>query len=225
MKENTEQKNVEIADVISKTEVFVRENQKKIFGVITAIVVVILGYFALQKYYFEPRELQAAEEMFAAENWFGQDSLQLALTGNAKYMGFEGIIDEYGSTKSGRLAKYYAGVASLRLGKYQEAIDYLSSYNGKDTFTKVLAVIGTADAYMEQGNTKEAISLYEKAAKMEDNFVTAPFAMFKAAFAYQMEGNSEKAAQLFKEIKTKYPQSVESRTADKYIALAEESLR
>ena len=28
-----------------------------------------------------------------------------------------------------------------------------------------------------------------------------------------------------KEIKTKYPQSVESRTADKYIALAEESLR
>ena len=50
MKENTEQKNVEIADVISKTEVFVRENQKKIIGVITAIVVVILGYFALQKY-------------------------------------------------------------------------------------------------------------------------------------------------------------------------------
>ena len=35
----------------------------------------------------------AAEEMFAAQQWFDQDSLQLSLEGNAKYMGFKAIID------------------------------------------------------------------------------------------------------------------------------------
>ena len=34
MKENTEEKNVEIGNVITKTEVFVKENQKKIIIVI-----------------------------------------------------------------------------------------------------------------------------------------------------------------------------------------------
>lgn len=225
MKENTEEKNVEIGNVITKTEVFVKENQKKIIIVILAIVAIIGGYVALQSLYFEPREQQAAEEIFAAENWFKQDSLQLALDGNAKYMGFVDIIDQYGSTKSGRLAKYYAGIASLKLGKYQDAIDYLKSYNGKDTFTKVLAVIATGDAEYEQGNVKEAISLYEKAARMEDNYVTTPFALFKAGFAYQTEGNYAKAAELYREIKQNYPQSTEYRNIDKYISFAEQSAK
>lgn len=225
MKENIEEKNVEIADVISKTEGFIQENQKRIIVVIIAIVAIIGGYFALQNFYFEPREKAAAEEMFAAQQWFDQDSLLLSLDGNAKYMGFKAIIDEYGSTKSGRLAEYYAGIASLRLGKYEDAINFLSSYDGKDTFTKVLAVIATGDAEMELGNTKKAISLYEKAAKMADNIVTTPYALFKAAFAYQMEGDNEAATKLYKEIKTNYPQSTEYRTIDKYIAYAEESTK
>ena len=223
MKENTEEKNVEIANVITKTELFVKENQKKIIIVISAIIAIIVGYVMLQNLYFEPREEQAAEEMFAAENWFQQDSLQLSLNGNAKYMGFVGIIDEYGNTKSGRLAKYYAGIASLKLGKYQDAIDYLKSYNGKDTFTKVLAVVATGDAEFELGNVKEAISLYEKAARMEDNYVTTPYALFKAGFACQTEGNYEKAAELYKEIKQNYPQSTEYRNIDKFIAFVEEA--
>ena len=225
MKENTEGQNVEIENVIGKAEAFVQQNQKKIIVVILAIVAVIGGYLALKNLYFEPREQQAAEEMFAAENWFDQDSLQLSLDGNAKYMGFVGIMNEYGSTKSGRLAKYYAGIASLRLGKYEDAINYLSSYNGKDTFTKVLAVIATGDAELELGNTKEAINLYNKAAKMEDNMITTPYALFKAGFANQMEGNFAEAAKLYKEIKQNYPQSTEARTIDKYIAYAEESAR
>ena len=197
----------------------------RIIVVIITIVALIGGYFALQNFYFEPREKAAAEEMFAAQQWFDQDSLLLSLDGNAKYMGFKAIIDKYGSTKSGRLAEYYAGIASLRLGKYEDAINFLSSYDGKDTFTKVLAVIATGDAEMELGNTKKAISLYEKAAKMADNIVTTPYALFKAAFAYQTEGDNEAATKLYKEIKTNYPQSTEYRTIDKYIAYAEESTK
>ena len=88
MKENTEEKNVEIADVISKTEGFIQKNQRKIIIVVIAIIAIISGYFALQNFYFEPREKAAAEEMFAAQHWFDQYSLQLSLDGNAKYMGF-----------------------------------------------------------------------------------------------------------------------------------------
>ena len=77
----------------------------------------------------------------------------------------------------------------------------------------------------KQGNVKEAISLYEKAARMEDNYVTTPFALFKAGFAYQTEGNYAKAAELYREIKQNYPQSTEYRNIDKYISFAEQSAK
>ena len=44
--------------------------------------------------------------MFKGEQYFAKDSFNLALNGNgADYEGFEAIIDQYGSTSAGNLAK------------------------------------------------------------------------------------------------------------------------
>ena len=219
--EKIEDKNTEMGSVITRSEEFIEKNQNTILIVIAAIVVVVLAFFGLRKFYFQPRETRAAEEMFAAEQWFAQGDFEKALNGDDTFRGFLGVIDNYGSTKAGNLAKYYAGISNLRLGNYDEAIKWLGKYKGKDTFTRPLAEMAQGDAEMELGNTEKAVQLYLKAAKMENNYITSPTALFKAGMGYLMLENNDKALDCFQQVKKNYPEATEWQEIDKYIALAE----
>ncbi|MBO4740069.1 MAG: tetratricopeptide repeat protein, partial [Bacteroidales bacterium] len=75
--------------------------------------------------------------------------------------------------------------------------------------------------YYELNNVKEAISCYEKAAKMDDNEITAPYALFKAGMGYMQLGDNAKANEVFTKIKEQYPASTEARQIDKYIGATE----
>lgn len=220
MKEQTEEKNTEIGEVISNTEQFIEKNQKTLIIVAAAIVVVVLGFFGLRKFYFQPRQERAANEMFAAEQLFGQDQYELALNGNEKFAGFNDIIKQYGCTKAGKLARLYAGECNLYLGNYDEAMKNLKSYKGKDTFTKAQALTLMGDCEFEKDNIDAAIKYYEKSVKAADNLVTTPNALFKEGWAYIAKGNSDKALECFENIKTNYAGSTEWNDIDKYIGLA-----
>ena len=221
MEKQIEEKNTEMGNVITRSEEFIQKNQKTLIIIVAAIIVVVLAIFGLRKWYFQPREVRAAEEMFAAEQWFDQGDFEKALNGDDTFRGFLSVIDNYGCTKAGRLAKYYAGASYLHMGNYDEAIHWLKKYNGKDTFTRPLAEMMLGDAYMEKGETAEAAKLYTTAAGMNDNYVTAPTALFKAGMAYLMLNDNAKALDCFQQVKKNYPESTEWSEIDKYIALAE----
>lgn len=221
MKEENEEKNLEIAEVITKSEQFIEKNKKMIIIVVGAVLVAVLAIFGMNKWYFQPRQIQAAEEMFAAENWFAESNYELALNGNDQFPGFLDIADQYGCTKAGNLAKYYAGACQLRLGQYDEAIKNLKSYNGKDIFTAAEALMMIGDCYAEKEDYSNAARAYMKAANENDNFVTAPTAWWKAGYAYLKIDNKEEAKKCFTNVKELYPQSTEYSDIDKYIGLAE----
>ncbi len=221
MKEENAEKNLEIGEVISKSELFLQKYQKTIIAVVIAVLVIIVAIFGIKKWVIEPRENAANEQIFAAENWFGMDNYELALNGNEKFVGFAAVADQYGSTKAGKRAKYCAGICELRLGKYDEAIKYFNSYNGKDTFTKAQCQMLLGDAYFEKGDINKAVSQYEKAISMSNDELVAPAAMLKAGFAYMELGNKDKAKAQFEAIKTQYPTSTENAEVDRYIALIE----
>lgn len=221
MKEQKEEKVLETNDLITKGQAFFEKNGKLLIIIVCAILVVLVAIFGLRRWYFQPREVEASEQMYAAEQWFGQGNYELALNGNDAHLGFAAMIDEYGGTKAANLAKYYAGISSLRLGNYDDAIEYLGKYKAKDTFSKPMAMMAIGDAEMEKGDTESAINHYLKAANAEDNFVTAPTALFKAGLGYIMLGKGKEAADCLKQIKTKYPESTEWNEVDKYIAYAE----
>ena len=221
MKEQQEEKNLEVSGIIAKTEQFIEKNKKKLTIVAAAIVVVALAIWAYVALVAQPRQVRAAEDMFAAEQWFNEGNFEQALNGNDQYMGFADIIDEYGSTKSGNLAKYYAGICQLNLGQYNEAIDLLKSYKGKDLFTCAEALMLIGDAYAELENAADAAKYYEKAAAKSQNLIVAPTALWKAGMMYISLGNNEAAVKAFQQIKDNYPESPEYSEADKYIAYAE----
>ncbi|MCR5424549.1 MAG: tetratricopeptide repeat protein [Bacteroidales bacterium] len=220
MEQKNTRENTEMGDVIQNAELFIEQNQKKIIIIVAAIIVVVIGIFGLRKV-SQNRNAKANAEMFAAEQWFAQDEYQTALDGNTVHAGFAEVAKKYGRTKAGNRAKYCAGICQMNLGNYNEALKYFNSYKGKDQITSVEAIILQGDAELELGNNGRALKNYLKAAKKSDNFITAPAALFKAGMVYYMEGNNAKAKECFEQIKTKYPESTEYSTIDKYIGITE----
>lgn len=226
MENNQEQKNAEHISFVSKSEQFIEKNQKAIFAVVIAIVVIVLAIFGIKKFVSEPRQQKANEAIFAAEQFFANGDFNSALYGdsttNDQYsIGLLRVIDKYGSTKAGKRAKYEAGICYLRLGQYQEALKYLDKYNGKDQLTPVINEMMKGDAEIEQGNNDAAIKHYNKAAQMDDNPITAPFALFKAGVVYLMNNNNDKAVECFQKVKDSYPESTLFSEMDGFIAYAQ----
>lgn len=209
---------VAVEEALSKTERFIEKNQKLLTIVIGAIVIVVLIFFGFKRFYMAPKEQEAKEQMFMAERYFEIDSLNLALNGDGMYPGFIKIIDDYGMTQSANLSKYYAGVCYLKMGNFEEAIDYLKSFKGKDQVIGPMAKGAIGDAYLELNQPTKASGYYIEAADMEENEFTSPLFLMKAGWTYEILKDYKKALETYERIKFKFPASNEAREIDKYIA-------
>lgn len=218
-KKNTQVDNLtEIESALTRTEQFLETNQKLIGIVIGAIVIVAVGYFGLNKLYLEPRQKQAQEQMFMAQNYFEKDSFNLALNGDGNNPGFLDIIDDFGSTKAGNLSHYYAGISYLHMGKYDDAIENLKKFDTDDLLLGPISVGAQGDAQLELGKTDKALDLYTQAYKMNGNELTTPVYMLKAGELLESSSKQDEALKLYETIKEKFPESTEGRSIDKYIA-------
>jgi tetratricopeptide (TPR) repeat protein len=235
---NVDEKNSNTANVFnaldttaSKTEEWVEKNQKIIFGVVGAIALVTLGYFAYNKFVVEPKETDANEQMFVAQENFKKatesdgkkaDSLySLSLKGAEGKFGFTKIASEYSSTKAGNLANYYAGIASLNTGKYDDAIKYLNDFKASDKILNSIAIGAMGDANSQKGKSKEAIELYIKAAEANKNEFTTPLYLLKAGKAALASGDKISALKYFTDIKENYENSQENQGIDALIGLSQ----
>ena len=154
-----EKETVEVEELVSRSELFIEKYSTKILVGIVAIIVIAGGIFAYRNLYLAPKQLEASAAMFKGEQYFAKDSFQLALNGNgADYAGFEAIIDQYGSTKAGNLAKAYAGICYFNLGEYEKALDLLKSFSASDQMISPAIVGRIGDCYVNMGNTQEGIS-------------------------------------------------------------------
>lgn len=211
----------QIESTLGKTEMFIEDHRKSIMIIVAALIVVVLAFFGVKKFVLEPREISAANAIFHAEQLFEKDDYATALNGDGNIDGFLTVINEYGGTKSGNLAKYYAGVCYLNIGDFDNAVKYLGEYKGNDLLVKPLAMGAMGDAYMEMGNAGEAAKCYEKAAKETDNVITSPLFLMKAGNVYEMVENYKKALEVYNIIKNDYPTSNEGFYVLKDIARVE----
>jgi tetratricopeptide (TPR) repeat protein len=209
---------VKVEEALSKTEHFIERNQKLLTIIIGAIVVVVLIFFGFKRFYMAPKEKEAKEQMFMAERYFESDSLSLALNGDGMYPGFLEIIDDYGMTQGANLSKYYVGICYLKSGNYDEAIDYLKSFKGKDQVLGPMAKGAIGDAYMELGEQSKAAGYYLEAANIRENEFTTPLFLMKAGWTYEILKEYKKALEAYEQIKYEFPGSTEAREIDKYIA-------
>jgi|SRR6218665_272344 len=214
----------------SKTEEWFEKNQKVIFGVVGALALIIVGYVAYQKFVAEPKQDEAANEMFEAQQNFqkatdgttASDSLyNLALKGSEGKFGFIDIADKYSGTDAGNLANYYAGIAYLNTGKFTEAIASLEKFKSDDAILGALAKGAIGDAYSQKNQPKEALDFYVKASEANKNDLTTPRFLVKAGQAALAAGNKADALKYFTQVKEQYENTPEGASVDALIGLAQ----
>ncbi|WP_394773312.1 tol-pal system YbgF family protein [Flavobacterium sp.] len=216
-------------ETASKTEDWVAKNQKIIIGLVAGIAIATIGYLAYQKFIEAPKQDEAATEMFVAQQNFqkatdgvASDSLyKLALNGSEGKFGFVKIADEYSGTDAGNLANYYAGMAYLNTGKFDDAIKYLGDFKSDDLILSALAKGAIGDAYSQKNQQKEALDYYVKAAESNKNDFTTPRFLLKAGKTALALGQKEDALKYLTDIKDNYDTTPEAASVDVLIGLAQ----
>lgn len=205
-------------DVILRAKGFWAKNQKPVSIAVIALIVIFGGWYAYNNYVVAPKEEEAEKTMFKAEEYFRQDSLNLALKGDQFNRGFIYIINNYGSTKAGKLAKYYAGICYLRTGNFNKAVEYLKDFTTDAKQLQMMDYGALGDAYSELNKNDDAINYYKKAAEefTDDANMSSEY-LFRAALKSEVIGKTGQALDLYKELKQKYPTTERGFAADKYI--------
>ena len=207
-----------IESALSKTEQFIENNQKMILRIVFVVVAIIAIYVGMKRFYFIPRQAEAQSQMFVAEQYFEIDSFNLALYGDGNYSGFLEIIEDYRWTKSGNLSKYYTGISYLRMGMYEDAIEYLEDFKANDKMVAPIAKGAIGDAYIELNDLETGLDYYLKAAGMSDNNFTAPLYLMKASLIYEHLEEFARAEKLYLQIQKDYPEYSRNNNIEKYIA-------
>ena len=215
-KENNEVLPIENTDAInetlSKSEEFINNNKNKIFTVLGVIVVLLLG-FSIFSYIKNNQNNTAQEEMFQAVYYFEKDSLVQALNGDGNNYGFLEIIDEYGLSDAANLSKFYAGASYLKLGNYENAINYLDEFSSSDLLIQARAYSLIGDAYVEIGDYDNAIYYFKKASNENPNEFFTPSYLLKLAIVYEETGDLESALDTYEEIIEEFKNSPEFQTS------------
>ncbi len=199
-----------------------KNNTNLVYGVVIAILLIICGYFAFEKFYLTPRTDTASALMQDPIEFMQKGdslSLSIALEGNEEIDGFLTIASDYKMTKAGKTANYFAGLCYLKLEDKEEALNYLLKYNNKDIvyWYACQALIG--DIYMDLGDKAKAISYYENAVGNNDPYFT-PISLVKLAKAYEAEGKNEKAVAMYERIKADFYAEYETMGVAKHLEAA-----
>lgn len=212
-----------VAEAVSKTEAFFEQNGKKFLLALVVIIMLIAGGYAYKKLVIDRNAERASELIVEAQERFGVENpdFALALNGDEQGAGFLDVIEQYGSTAAGNLAKHYAGVCYLRLGDLENAAKYLAQYSEVDGLPGAILNAQNlglrGDVAVENGDYEGAIALYKKAVAASDNELTAPLFLYKQIVAYVALGNKEEAQKCLDTLTTKYPTAAEVRFAEELL--------
>jgi len=79
---HTQQQFENIEESLSRSEEFIAEHQKLLTIIVAILVIIVLGFFGVKKYYLQPKEKEAQEQIYPAQHYFQADSLDKALYGD-----------------------------------------------------------------------------------------------------------------------------------------------
>jgi len=206
-----------LQEEIGKTQEFVENNQKTLITGLLVVVGLIVLFFGF-KYYQNSQDETAQVELFPAVFYFEKDSLGKALGGDGNSTnGLVAVANDYGMSNAGNLANVYAGVAYLKQGEFDKAIESLKDFSSSDYVVqaRVYALLG--DAYTEKNDHSEAASYYKKAANYKSNEQFTPGYMMKLALAQELANDKGAAKETYQEIIEKYPSFTDLNLAKKYL--------
>ncbi|NOT36730.1 MAG: tetratricopeptide repeat protein [Saprospiraceae bacterium] len=209
---------IDIGQVKKQTENFIDRNKQKLFIVLGSLLALIGGYLAYKYLYQEPQDKEAAEQMYQAEFLFSRDSFELALNNpGGGFAGFKEIAENYSGTKTGNMARYYAGLCHIQMGQYEEAKSYIEDFEPNGNLLPILKYSSLGDINANLNDFKAAIGYYEKASTIVENDFLTPMVLKKLGVLKESQGDKEGAVKAFEKIRDRFPGSPDANGIDRFL--------
>jgi tetratricopeptide (TPR) repeat protein len=201
---------------------YFEENRSRLLMYTAILAVVVVAVI----YYIENRKEAnntAGLELSRVMSIYDSGSYLEAIEGRqgTNIIGLKKIVEDYGSTENGEIAKIYLANSYNFLGKPDEAVKYYEDYGGNNKIFKATALAGEAGYYTSKNEYEKAADLYRQASLVSEENVLNPEYMLHAGINYLKVGDTEKAKELFDTIKEDYNTSSAFREVERYSAQIE----
>ena len=114
------------------------------------------------------------------------------------------VADQYGSTSSGKLARYFAGLTYIEAGQNASAESTLKQVaSGWNSDLASLAKLGLAQLYRQTNRDQQAIEVYNDLTAHPSTAVPAGTAQLQLADLYEAENKPELAKKVYAALKDK----------------------
>ena len=202
---------------------FYYSNKKNLTRMVLALLAFIAGIFwyADNRRQNNDHAMSELGKVFSIYDQASSNPSQYAVAINGQtekgIVGLKAIVNKYGGSHGGEIARCYLANCYRMTGKFDEAISEYKSFSPPTTLLKASAQAGLGACYEAKKQYADAASAYDKAANVASNPLVTPDYMVAAARCYGLSGEKEKAVAMFKRIKVEYPNTAAARDADRYI--------
>jgi TolA-binding protein len=201
---------------------FYEENQTKIFTIVGVLAVVIIAVFWYTSK-VEQENKAASTELARVIAIYEAGNYAEAIDGQpgTNINGLRQIVNNYGGSEQGEVARLYLANALYAIGQIDEAYEEFDNFSGSNSILAASAFAGKAACYEVKGQFEDASDNYAKAAKLDETNPQNSDYLLKAAKNAINAENKEDAEDILKTIKKDYKNSTAAREADKYLAYIE----
>lgn len=129
------------------------------------------------------------------------------------------VANQYGRTRPGQIARYYAGLCEIQLKKYADAERNLKMLESSgDESLAALARFQLAGVYDQEGKATQAADLYKQLIDKPTIFVPKPLVLLTLADHYR-QSDPAQATKLYTQIKQEFPDTSAADKADEDLQL------
>jgi predicted negative regulator of RcsB-dependent stress response len=200
----------------------VASHQQLLWIVVSAALVVALAVFGWRSY----TQRQTAKATAALDDAMNVFQARIRAPGEAAQPGELTYVDEknkstdaernflevasqYGRTRPGQLARYYAALCEVQLNKLADAENNLKQLSsGADADLAGLARFQLAKVYDQEGKASQAVDLYKQLADKPTLFVPKPLVLLTLADHYRKSDPPE-AEKLYNQVKQEFPDAAD----------------
>jgi tetratricopeptide (TPR) repeat protein len=191
-----------------KSTEYYENNKNRVYTIALSVVVVVALIFIYFNYKSKNNET-AGIELAKVRMVYASGSYQQAINGDSLGMskGLKYIVDNYGSSENGNVAKVMLANCYYNLRDYVNAEKYYKDFSGSNDIYKAASVAGLASVYEAKNDYSNAANYYLKASNTSKLVTNNDEYLFYAIKNFSLANDKDNLKKTVKELKKDYPKS------------------
>jgi tetratricopeptide (TPR) repeat protein len=197
-----------LMDLYYKSTEYYENNKNRVYIIAASILAVVAIVFFYFNYKSKNNET-AGLELSKVKTVYSSGQFQQAINGDSlgNSRGLLYIVDNYGSSENGQIAKVMLANCYYSLRDFDKAEKYYKDYSGSNDIYKAASLAGIASVYEAKNDFANAANYYMKASRQSKLVANNDEYVFYAIKNYSLSNETDNLKKTIKELKKDYPKS------------------